>query len=114
MIKKCAFGAMVIGDRHHSSDLMIFPDGRVEDGWRRAAGHRLETADIPTLLGSRPDILVVGTGVYGLMRIRAELKTYLTENAIQLMAARTKSAAQTFNRLKQDGKNVAACFHLTC
>ncbi len=114
MITKCTFGAMTINNRLHKSDLKIFPDGRVDDGWRRAAGHRLETGDICDLLDTRPDILVVGTGIYGLMRTSGDFKAALAQNGIELIAARTKSAAQTYNRLKEQGQKVAACFHLTC
>ncbi len=114
MITQVSFGAMVIGDRTHRSDVMIYPDGHVEGGWRRAAGHQLETADIRGLLDSGPNILVVGTGIYGRMRTRSDLESYVREKGIELVAKRTKQAAQEFNRLKLEDQNVAACFHLTC
>jgi hypothetical protein len=114
MIQKCAFGLMVINDQRYASDLMIYPDGRVEDQWWRASGHRLEKGDIQPLLDAGPETLVVGTGIYGMMRIRAGLKTYLNAQNIALVSNRTTSAAQVFNQLKQNGRNVAGCFHLTC
>lgn len=105
---------MMIGDHTHRSDVMIYPDGQVEDGWRRKAGHRLETADIHGLLNSGPDILVVGTGIYGRMHIQPDLKSYVKKNGIQLVNKPTEQAALEFNRFKLAGLNVAGCFHLTC
>jgi hypothetical protein len=114
MIEKCAFGSMIVDGRRITSDLMIFPDGRIEDRWRRIAGHRLEKADIEPLLESHPGILVVGTGVYARMRLRPDLESYMQEQGIELVAKRNKTAVQAYNQLRQEGKKVAACFHLTC
>ncbi len=114
MIEKCNFGSMVVDGRRHRCDLMIFPDGRVAGHWRRAAGHRLDLQDIADLVAAKPDILVVGTGIFGLMRPASGLAGLLAAQGIELLAVRTKTAAQEFNRLKQSSRRVAACFHLTC
>jgi len=114
MIEKCTFGSMVIAQQTYQSDLMIYPDERVKDHWRRAAGHRLTFADIEDLAASKPDVIVAGTGIYGFMRPKEDLAQILASQGIELVAARTKSAAKEFNRLKQTTKRVAACFHLTC
>jgi hypothetical protein len=114
MIEKCSFGAMVIDQRTFHADLMIYPDERVVDHWRRETGHRLIYADISELAASKPDVIVVGTGIYGLMRPAPDLAAILADQGIELLSARTKSAVKTFNRLKGTTKRVAACFHLTC
>ena len=114
MIEKCSFGAMVIDQRTYSADLMIFPDERVVDHWRREAGHRLIYPDIADLAAAKPDIIVAGTGIYGRMRPAPDLATKLADQGIELVTERTKSAAKTFNQLKESAKRVAACFHLTC
>ena len=111
MIEQCAFGSMVINQRTYASDLMIFPDGRVMDNWRRVAGHRLAWADIEELVACEPDVIVAGTG---LMRLKRDLVQMLTARGIELVSARTRTAAKEFNRLNQTTKKVAACFHLTC
>jgi hypothetical protein len=114
MIERCSFGAMIIDQRTYDADLMIYPDERVVDHWHREAGHRLIYADIADLASSKPDIIVAGTGIYGLMRPAPDLAAKLADQDIELVTARTKSAAKTFNRLKGTNKRVAACFHLTC
>ncbi len=114
MIEKCTFGSMIIDQRTYTTDLMIYPDGRVADAWRRAAGHRLQLNDIQDLAATNPNVIVAGTGIYGLMRIKKDLVEALADQGIELVTARTKSAAREFNRRKQTNQRVAACFHLTC
>lgn len=105
---------MVIGGQTHTSDLMIYPDGRVEDGWRRASGHQLVRADIEDLIASHPALIVVGTGIYGRMQLSKELEDFLAQEKIELKAQNTETAARLFNTARQSQRPVAACFHLTC
>ena len=55
MIDTYAFGGMVIDGRRYGSDLIVYPDGRVQDGWRRGEGHVLKLADIGDLVAAGPE-----------------------------------------------------------
>jgi hypothetical protein len=114
MIKKCSFGAMVIDDKTYTSDLIIYPDGSVSDNWWRSSGHRLTLEDIRDLLIAEPEVIVAGTGIYGRMQLNADVQSVLITRGIELIAGRTESAAEQFNRLKQTSRQVGGCFHLTC
>lgn len=114
MINKCSFGKMEIDGRAYTSDLTILPGGEIADGWRRIRGHHLVLEDMQRLLESRPGIIVVGTGIYGRMRIDPALEAHLTHSGIELIAQPTKSAAQTYNDRISGSTAVAGCFHLTC
>ena len=114
MIDKCSFGKMVIGGRPYDSDLWIYPDRRIQDSWWRTRGHRLEMSDIDALIATRPEILVVGTGIFGRMRLAEDIADGLKNLGIELREDRTKSAAKIYNQLQAQEKRVAACFHLTC
>ena len=114
MIEKCSFGSMVIDGRKYTSDLKILPDGRVQDGWLRGKGHRLTWEDIQSLVSLKPDLLVVGTGIYGRMKPAPDLEKRLADQGIDLLQAWTKKAAEAFNSARQRGINAVACFHLTC
>lgn len=114
MISRCAFGSMVVDGKTYASDLIIYPDGRVQDSWWRKSGHHLRLADVAQVLAAKPDVVVVGTGVSGMMRLGADVQEALADQGIELVAKRTPSAAEAFNRLLDSSKQVAGCFHLTC
>jgi len=112
-IERASFGTLVVDGRTFHSDLLIFPDGRVEDGWRRRRGHRLDFDDLEGLIRASPEVLVAGTGVFGLMKPEADLEDRLRGAGIRLLCARNKDAAEIFNGLPA-GSRAGACFHLTC
>ena len=112
-IETCSFGLIVIDGKQYTSDLIIYPDGHVEDAWWRKSGHRLSVDDIGRLIESAPEVIVVGTGVNGLMKPEVGLKEFLSENGIELIPLPNQKAIPSFNELSS-GKRVGACFHLTC
>lgn len=115
MIESYTFGSIVIEGKRYTSDLIVFPD-KVMDGWWRKEGHRLSVEDLETVIKAqpKPEILVVGTGYSGLMRVPPEVQRSLEKEGIKLIAQPTQEAAQTFNRLLKHGKRVVAALHLTC
>ena len=114
MIESCSFGSMTIDRRKYTSDLMIFPDGQVVDQWWRASGHLLTLKDITPLIEAAPGIIVAGMGIYGRMKAESDLASALEAKGIALISEWTEAAARTFNALRHERENVAACFHLTC
>jgi len=69
--------------------------------------------DLKEVLRERPDVLIVGTGYSGLMRVPNEVSDYVKTMEIELIAQSTKEACKTFNRLVQS-RRVVAALHLTC
>jgi hypothetical protein len=114
MIEKNRFGAMVVDGKFYTADLKIFPDGTVVSGWRRAEGHRLCIEDLQDLIAEEPQVIVIGTGVFGRMKVAPALAEFLGTQKIELVAQRTGRAAETFNRHRDTGRKIAAGFHLTC
>lgn len=114
MIESSVFGAMTIDGRTYSSDLLIYPGGRVDDCWWRAQGHRFSQNDLESLIAADPEVIVAGTGVYGLAKIDPGLSAVLSGAGIELFALRTPKAVQAFNLALAQGRKVAGCFHLTC
>ena len=112
-IERVSFGSLVLDGRTYASDLLIYPDGRVEEGWRRDRGHRLAMEDLAGLLGAGPEVIVAGTGVHGRMQPEPDLKARLSERGIRFLAAPNERAMDLFNEWSKKGR-VAGCFHLTC
>ena len=113
MIEETVFGSMTILGKCYEKDLKII-DGNVVANWWRNRGHFVDENDIADILDNKPDMLVVGTGIYGAVQIVDSLKAILPENNIQLIAKPTPEAAAKFNRLLSENKKVAGAFHLTC
>ncbi len=113
MIDNLGFGWSVIDGKNYTSDLVIYPDGSIVDSWRRISGHRLSSEDIAQLIENRPDVIIAGTGVNGLVRPEKELEALLSKKEIAFMADQNKKAMELYNQLNPK-KKVGACFHLTC
>ncbi|MEM2971425.1 MAG: Mth938-like domain-containing protein [Candidatus Bathyarchaeia archaeon] len=115
MIEHYDFGLIVINGKKFTSDVIVFPE-RVVDGWWRREGHKLYTEDLGLILKSepKPQVLVVGTGYNGLLKVQPEVENTLKAYGIELIIQPTKEATQTFNKLLNSGKHVAGAFHLTC
>ena len=106
------FGRIEIDGRWIHADLIIFPDGRLKENWRRDQGHLLEYSDILPLINAGPDIIIVGTGAYGRMDMDSRLISQLSD--IELVALASLQAVTEYrNAIKRPG-SVGACFHLTC
>jgi len=106
------FGRIVVDGRSFSQDIILLPDG-IQDSWWRLEGHRLQLPDVVQALAAKPEVLIVGTGQPGKMRVDPDLAAYLKENRIELIEVPTAQACQTFNALAARRK-VAAALHLTC
>lgn len=112
MIDSYSFGQIKIDGKEFTSDVIIFPD-RVESDWYRKEGHTLHLEDIRDILEERPDVLIMGTGRYGLLSIPRDTRREIEAKGIELMAQRTGKAVKTFNKLCKE-KKVVAALHLTC
>jgi len=113
VIESCAFGFIVINGKKYTSDLVIYPDGHIEDSWRRISGHRLSIDDIDRLIKSDPEVIVAGTGVSGLMKPETQIKKLLHQKGIKFISQPNQKAIKTFNKFLSKNR-AGACFHLTC
>ena len=109
-----SFGRMTVGGRVFTSDLVIHPDGRIQDHWWRAEGHNLLPGDIAAVLEADPDKLVIGTGDSDRMSVSEDLVELCRKRGIDVEACPTAVAVTRFNDAVSSGTVVAGCFHLTC
>ena len=59
------------------------------------------------------ELIVVGTGVNGLMEPVGGLEEALSEKGIEFVSLPNPEAIEIFNKLSSE-KRIGACFHLTC
>lgn len=112
MVDSYQFGVIVVNGRRYTSDVIIYPN-RVDDNWWRREGHSLCPQDLGEIVREKPEILVIGTGNSGLMKVSPSTRGWIEEKGIKLKAEPTQTAYQTYNQLQKAHKVIAA-LHLTC
>ena len=112
-IESYQFGKMVIDGIQYAHDVIIHKN-EVQADWWRERSHNLTLADFPCLQDEKPDVLIIGTGKFGLMKIHKDVSDYCTENRIELIQKETSHAAAIFNDVQDSGKHIIGLFHLTC
>ena len=113
VIDSFGFGFMVIDGHRYSSDLIIYPGGRIRDGWRRRRGHVLTRNDLEKLVETWPEAIIAGTGIHGRMQPEPDLEKTLGSLGIHFMAASNDQAVAWYNDRSATLK-AGACFHLSC
>lgn len=112
MIEEYQFGRMVIDGKTYTSDLILFPD-KILSSWWRKSGHKLCLQDLEEVIRKKPDILIIGTGAMGIMKVNDEVRQYAQREGITVIIEKTGKAVQTYNH-HPCGKKIIAVFHLTC
>jgi hypothetical protein len=113
MIENYVFGKIVVAETIYTSDIKIVQGEVVSDWWRRR-GHLVEKNDVEDIMAAKPDVLVIGIGEPGLMKISSPLWELIFNSSIKLIEEKTPRAIDIFNRLSEEGENVAAGFHISC
>jgi hypothetical protein len=96
-----------------NSDLIIYPDGRIQDAWCRKRGHALTKEDLQALLDAGPEVIIAGTGIHGRMKPDSGLGEALGKMGIQFLAGPNDQAVSWFND-RIAATKAGACFHLAC
>jgi hypothetical protein len=112
-IDQYKFGRILIDNTEYTEDLIV-SRRNIRPNWRRRNGHALCPDDIRSVVEEEhPEVLVVGKGRFGRMRILPETLEFLRSEGVVCVAHNTDSACKKFNELI-DRKNIVGAFHLTC
>lgn len=113
LIEKYSFGSINIEGIIYKKDVIIFPE-RIYSPWWREKGHSLSISDLKEVISYNPEMLIIGTGAYGVMDVPNSTIEFLQDKGIEVKIYKTKDAVNSFNKEIKEGKNVVACLHLTC
>ena len=111
-IESYKFGHIVIDGESYNEDVINLPEG-VEPHWWRDKGHVLQPQDLDKVIEAKPEAVVVGQGAHGRMRITAEARERLEGANIEVIAAPTEEACETYSEIRES-RYAAAALHLTC
>mgnify|MGYP006282970985 CR=1 FL=1 len=109
MIDSYSFGRYIIDGKEYTYDIKII-EGRVST-WRN---HDMKVEDILDLVEAQPEIIVIGTGASGVLKVKQEIADLIKSKGIELIIAKTGRACSEFNRLEKEGRKVCAILHGTC
>ncbi len=113
-IDRYHFGEMEINHTLYQKDLIISAD-QIYAHWWRDEGHLVQKMDLKPYIGELPDIIIVGTGSSGRMKVAPDVMTWLTEElSIPVKILPTEEAVKEFNKGVSREKKVLGAFHLTC
>jgi len=113
LVENYRFGKIVINGEKYSKDLIVFRD-EIRTNWWRKEGHSLCLEDLTALDDIKTDILVVGIGSAGIMKVPSDVIQGLSKKGIEVIVLKTQEAVEKYNKLAKQKKQVAGAFHLTC
>ena len=115
MIDAYSFGSITVDGKKFTKDVIIGKDG-VRAPWWRKEGHSLSPEDLERVLASAPEVLVIGTGSFGVMNVPENTLGFLRSRDIEPRVMRTGRAVDEFNDLLRERgpDKVMAALHITC
>lgn len=109
-IDKTEFGSIIINGKKFNSDMIICWDGELRE---RTSSHNFTEDELHDLLLKEPEVIVVGTGTAGLMKIDQKTELKAKKEGIELISNRSHKAIQDFNNISKTKKAIAL-IHVTC
>ena len=109
-----SFGHIRIDGRDYSRDVILLGDDVKGPWWREAGGHVYAVQDFAEVLAAAPEVVVLGTGYFGRVKVLDETLRALADAGSEIVVERTGGAVEAYNRFATDGRDIAAALHLTC
>lgn len=109
IINNTSFRSITIDNKEYPYDVWIFVDGSIKE---RNRNHEFTLEEFDIITKGNPNILIIGTGQYGVVQIKEEVIKAAKERNIELVIDKTPLAIKKFNDLQ--GKKIAGAFHTTC
>ncbi|MGB9978657.1 Mth938-like domain-containing protein [Methanobacterium sp.] len=120
MFQENKFGMVKFSGKEYSHDIVIHTDENIEKRNKNLSrrkyntSHILSAEEITDLLDEDPEILIVGRGQSSMLKIGKDAAELLYDKNIKLVDPPTPKAIEEYNKLKNQGKKIAAVIHITC
>ena len=110
-IQYVKFGEVKIDNHVFYSDMIVWWDGEKEFV---AKNHVFDMKMFSRLLRKKPDVVVIGTGQQGMVKISDDVFQLAKEKGIKVFVDTSAKAADIFNGMLATGKKAVAFIHTTC
>ena len=120
MIEEYKFGSITVKGKTYEYDVEVRWTGEVLKWWR-GESHIVDLEDVKRAIEQNPELIIVGTGESGLVKVTDKAKTEILSLGIGLIIDKTEEAVKTFNIQQEESeeeegkqKKAIGLFHLTC
>jgi hypothetical protein len=112
------FGGVSINGKRYRDVLIVKGDiidrENIIPGWFEGRSHHtIYKHELEKLLEGDPEIIIIGNGQDGVLRVPADVEEAIKKKGIQLIVLETPEAIEEYNRLAEK-KKVNALIHTTC
>ncbi len=106
-----SFGSITVDGKRYPHDVWVFADGSIR---RRDRDHEFTLDELDLLLGGNPEIVVVGTGQSGCVRIDEDAAKEADRRGVKIISDVTPDALKRYNEAVGAKRRAAGAFHTTC
>ena len=116
-LEKTSFGQITIDGELYKQDILIRLDGSIEKRAKKLSkqvygtSHKISLAEAEHIYQAGADLLVIGTGQYGLVELSPEARQFFEDQGLEVEMSPTPQALEAWNQAEVDKIGV---FHLTC
>jgi len=110
IINSSGFGYIVINNEQIKHHVVVYYDGEVLKN-EPVAHDCITITFVEKYLNPDIELVIIGTGVGGVLNVPAEIAPYLKQKGIELIAEKTPRIIKAFN---STAKNTVALIHVTC
>jgi len=117
MVDSFKFGSIVLDGKKYARDVFLFPDGSIKKrkgGFWKFGSHDIKKNEIEELTGTKPEVLIIGTGTDSVAKLTDDAEAYLKGAEVEAVIVSSWEAVEKLNHLAAEGKRAAALVHITC
>jgi hypothetical protein len=109
-INSFRFGSLTINNKTYDTDMVVSWDGELIP---RESSHTISKEELMDMLVKGPEVILIGTGTAGCLKIDREIEDLAQGNNVEIVAKKTAEAVDEFNK-KSRSKKIVAMLHVTC
>lgn len=117
IVKRLAWGEMVIDSLGSGRDFKLFPGGGRAWDWSETNTHHrpgIQIVDLAELLVNGSQVVVLSRGIQSMLHTCPDVFEYLYSKNVSVYVAETKAAVEIYNALAASRAKVGGLFHSTC